>query len=321
MSARTVLVTGGTGFVGANLVERLVRDGHRVHLFVRREHKDWRIRHMLSHLQVHSINLLDLERLRAKVADLRPEWIFHLATYGAYSWQEELNQAVQTNLLSTINLVEACRETGFEVFLNTGSSSEYGTKDYAPSENEFLEPNSYYAVTKASATLFCRHMAQRFNLPIHTLRLYSVFGPYEEPNRLIPNLIVYGLQGKLPPLAHPNTARDFIFAEDVVHAYLFAANFHNCLPPGEVYNVGTGRQTTLRNVVEIVRSIFHIDAEPAWGNMQSRIWDTHTWVANNQKLKAAGWSPEFDFETGLRQTIEWFKRNPVTVESVYRPPK
>lgn len=319
MSAKTVLVTGGTGFVGANLVEQLVKDGHRVHLFVRPEYRDWRIRHLLPHIELHIVDMLDMEHLGAEVGDVRPEWVFHLATYGAYSWQENLYQAVQTNFLSTINLVEACRKTGFEVFLNTGSSSEYGAKDHAPSEEDFPEPNSYYAVTKASATLFCRHTAQRFDLPLYTLRLYSVFGPYEEPNRLIPNLIVHGLQGKLPPLVHPDTARDFIFAEDVAHAYLFTANSHDHLPPGEVYNVGTGRQTTLRNVVEAACNIFHIDAEPTWGNMQSRNWDTHTWVANNQKLKVAGWSPEFDFEAGLHQTIEWFKRNPSIVESIYLP--
>lgn len=317
MNGKTVLITGGTGFVGANLVERLVKDGHRVHLFVRAEYRDWRIAELLPHLQIHLIDLLDAERLRAKVAEIHPEWIFHLATYGAYSWQDDPNQAIGTNFLGTINLLEACRSAGFEVFVNTGSSSEYGAKDHAPAEDDFLEPNSYYAVTKASSTLFCRYTAQRYNLPIHTLRLYSVFGPYEEPNRLIPNLIVKGLQGELPPLARPDTARDFIFVEDVNRAYLFMASSSGHLPPGDVYNVGTARQTTLREVVETARKNLSIELQPAWGNMENRSWDTNIWVANNQKLKMAGWTPIFDFNAGFLKTIEWFRQNPALIEKIY----
>ena len=154
MNTKNVIITGGTGFVGANLTKRLVKDGHNVHLFVRQEYKDWRIKDFLPHLRIHAVNLLDSELLRAKIAAIRPDWVFHLATYGAYSWQDDFNLAIQTNFLSTVNLVEACRNVGFDVFVNTGSSSEYGFKDHAPLETDWIDPNSYYAVTKASATLF-----------------------------------------------------------------------------------------------------------------------------------------------------------------------
>ncbi len=319
MNPKKVIVTGGTGFVGANLAEQLVKDGHDVHLFVRRGYKDWRIKRLLPHLRLHTVNFLDPQLLRTKVATLRPDWIFHLAAYGAYSWQPDLNEAIQTNFLATVNLVEACRSTGFEVFVNTGSSSEYGVKAHPPSEDDFLEPNSYYAVAKASATLFCRYTAQRFKLPIYTLRLYSVFGPYEEPGRLIPTLIIKGLQGQFPPLVQPDIARDFIFTEDVIRACLFVAASWASIPSDEVYNVGSGQQTTLKDVIKTTREIFQITAEPAWESMQNRVWDTNNWVANNTKLRAAGWKPEFDFRAGYIKTIEWFKKNPSLIEKIYTP--
>jgi nucleoside-diphosphate-sugar epimerase len=314
---KRVVITGATGFVGANLAERLVHDGHSVYLLLREGSQSWRIEHLLPHLRPVVVNLLDRQGLKEALKPIRPDWIFHLAAYGAYAWQEDLDTALQTNFLGTINLVEACREIEFEAFINTGSSSEYGLKGYAPSEDDFLNPNSYYAVTKASATLFCGYIAQSFNLPIYTLRLYSVYGPYEDPRRLIPTLILKGLESALPPLVHPEVARDFIFTEDVNNACMLVASRARMLPFGSIYNVGTGRQTTLRNIVELTRRIFDISSEPQWSTMEGRSWDTNIWVANNSKLRATGWKQEYEFEDGYSQTIAWFRNNPRLVEKIY----
>lgn len=306
MSTKNVIVTGGTGFVGANLVRRLVKDGHNVNLFVRPEYNNWRIKDFLSHLRIHVLNFLDSELLHTQVAAIRPDWIFHLAAYGAYSWQSDFNLAIQTNILSTVNLVEACRSIGFEVFVNTGSSSEYGFKDYAPVETDWIDPNSYYAVTKASATLFCRYTAKRYNINIPTLRLYSVYGPYEERDRLIPNIVLHGLKGLLPPLVDPEIGRDFIYIKDIENAYLLLASQPN-EKGGEVYNLGTGNQTSLREVVNLARLVFNLSVEPQWGTMPKREWDTTIWKANNASMLNVGWQPDFSFERGFRETVDWFQ--------------
>jgi nucleoside-diphosphate-sugar epimerase len=314
---KRVLLTGASGFVGANLAEKLVKDGHEVHLLLREGFKTWRLEHLLPHVRLHIINLLDREALTTNIAAIRPEWIFHLATFGAYSWQDDSATAIQTNYLSTINLLEAGLKTGCEVFINTGSSSEYGLKDHAPAEDEYLEPNSYYAATKAAATLFCRYTAQRTQSPIFTLRLYSVYGPYEEPGRLIPTVILKGLQGEYPPLAHPEIARDFVYSGDAVQAYLTIAAASAALPPGEVYNVGSGVQTSLREVAQVAREVFAIKSEPAWGSMPNRSWDATIWVANNTKLRAAGWQPQVALRCGFQETAAWFQQNPAWVAKIY----
>jgi nucleoside-diphosphate-sugar epimerase len=315
---KRVLLTGASGFVGANLAEKLVNDGHEVHLLMRQGYKAWRIEHLLPHTHIHIINLLDREAAITAVASIRPDWVFHLAAFGAYSWQDDSAEAININYLSTINLLEASLKTGFEAFINTGSSSEYGFKDHAPAEDDYLEPNSYYAATKAAATLYCRYAAQRYKRPIFTLRLYSVYGPYEEPKRLIPTMILKGMKSELPPLTDANVARDFIHTEDVVRAYLFAVESAGTLPPGEVYNVGSGMQTSIKDVVEIARGIFGITTEPIWGSMPNRSWDSSVWVADNRKLCAAGWKPLVEFRAGFQKTIEWFKQNQSLIEKIYR---
>jgi nucleoside-diphosphate-sugar epimerase len=92
------------------------------------------------------------------------------------------------------------------------------------------------------------------------------------------------------------------------------------LPFGSIYNVGTGRQTTLRDIVELTRRIFDISSEPQWSTMEGRSWDTNIWVANNSKLRATGWKPEYEFEDGYSQTIAWFRNNPRLVEKIYHQP-
>ncbi len=169
---KRVIVTGATGFVGANLARRLLREGHETHLLVRPGYNGWRLEDVRQDVRLHEVDFGDAPALDKVVGAIRPDWIFHLAAHGAYSWQNDLAQIVQTNFIGTINLVEACLKTGCAAFVNTGSSSEYGFKTHAPSENEWLEPNSYYAVTKASATMFCRYTAQSRGAHLPTLRLY-----------------------------------------------------------------------------------------------------------------------------------------------------
>lgn len=307
---KRVVVTGATGFVGANLTRGLLRDGHDVSVFVRPGCPTWRIRDISDHVRVFEVDLLDAAGVADAVRRVRPEWVFNLAAHGAYWWQTDMRTMLLTNVLGTVNLVEAATATGFDAFVHTGSSSEYGAKDHSPLESEALEPNSHYAVTKASATMYCRYTGQATGLPLRVLRLYSVFGPWEDPSRLMPTLVRCGLQGHLPSLVSPATARDYIYVDDVVRACLAAAASPG-QEPGVIYNVGTGRQTTLRQVVELARTEFSISAEPDWGSMPPRIWDTDVWVADATRIEAClGWRPQTTLEDGFRCLVGWTRGHP-----------
>jgi nucleoside-diphosphate-sugar epimerase len=313
MKTKRIMITGATGFVGANLAYRLLHDGHDVHLLVRENHTPWRIKSIRSEMHLHGVDLGNIETLTNVVRRIQPDWVFHLAAYGSYPLETDLYKMVQTNVIGTVNLVEACMKVGFETFINTGSSSEYGFKDHAPSEKEWLEPNSHYAVTKASATLFCRYTAQFKNVHLVTLRLYSVYGPYEEPTRLIPTLILRGLRGELPPLVNPNVAHDFIYIDDVIEAYILAASVSG-QEPGAIYNVGTGVQTSMGEVVRTAQQVLQFDVEPNWGSMPNRPWDMHVWVADNRKIREElGWYPKYNFEQGFHLMLNWLQNNPTMI--------
>jgi len=307
---KTVLLTGGTGFVGANLARRLVHDGHRVHLFVRQGFQNWRLRDIEPEFQYHPLDLSDYSQVLQNIEQICPQWVFHLATHGAYSWQNDIHQMLRTNVNGTVNLLEACCSVGFETFINAGSSSEYGFKNFPPSEREWLSPNSNYAVTKAFATQHCRYTAISRDENIITLRLYSIFGPFEHPERLMPTLITHALENKLPPFVDPKIARDYIYIDDVLSAFLQACS-QKGIERGAVFNVGTGKQTTLAELVELVTEIMNVNAEPQWGTFRNRNWDTETWVANIERIeKQLNWQPENTLRQGISKFVNWFKENP-----------
>lgn len=279
-----VLVTGAGGFVGANLVRRLLIDGRRVVALVRPGSDPWRLEG------------LDADVVEADVRERVPGGfglVFHLAAHGAYSWQDDDRTIFETNLFGTVNALRAGKRV-----VVAGSSSEYGLKGHAPGEDEPLEPNSAYAAAKAAAT------AQALERGAVVLRLYSAYGAWEEPNRLVPTLLARALQGELPPLVSPRIARDFVHVDDVCEAFVRAATAE----PGRVYNVGSGRQTTVAEIVEAARRLLALEAEPQWGSMPDRAWDTETWVANPARIRnELGWEPRIGLEDGLRRTLDWLR--------------
>jgi dolichol-phosphate mannosyltransferase len=302
---KRVLITGAAGFVGANLARRLLHDGHSVCLVIKPDSHTWRIDSIKNDCQISKISLIDFEAVNNQIVSYRPEWIFHLAVHGAYSWQNNWQEMISVNINGTMNVVEAALKVGFEALINTGSSSEYGFKDHAPLEDEPVEPNSYYAVTKVAATNYCRFIAHDRHVNISTLRLYSAYGPYEDPNRLMPTLIRQGMEGHLPPLVDPSIARDYIYIDDVVDAYIASAK--NNKEPGAIYNIGTGKQTNIAEIVDIARQTFDIKDEPKWGSMDNRMWDTNVWLANNEKaMKFLGWSPVYNIQSGFNKMANCF---------------
>lgn len=303
-----VLVTGATGFVGACLTRRLLEMGHEIHVFVRQTANSWRIADIAHHLVLHDVDLRDAHAVEQTVASIRPNKIFHLATYGGFSFQKDVDAIYAANLLGTVNLIHACEKVGFDCFIHTGSSSEYGIKTEPMKESDLLEPLGDYAVSKAAATLFCRSEALQKGLPIVTLRVFSPYGPWDDPQRLIPYVIASLLNGTSPELSSPASVRDYIFIDDVIDAYL--AVMGASITAGEIYNVGSGRQTGIGEVVDRIVSALDNGVMPRWGAESPKRPEPNVWVADTGKMKTHfNWEATTCLEDGLQQTISWMRNN------------
>jgi len=234
--------------------------------------------------------------------------IFTLAAYGAYSKQDDVDLIHETNYIGLLNLLELSSKFSIKAFIHAGSSSEYGLNCAAPNEDAPLQPNSHYAVTKAAAAQMIKFYGTIKEMPVLNLRYYSIYGPFEEPDRLIPQLIDKGMKGTYPPLVQPDISRDFVYIDDTVYATLLSANSDFLKTRGKSINIASGAKTTIREIANTIKNVFHLSNEPEWGDFPNRKWDLKDWYGNaalaNQLL---GWQNETSLKDGLSATYLWQK--------------
>lgn len=299
-----IIVTGASGFVGANLYRTLAAHRDDVFAIVRRE-KNWRLAEA-SDEHVIAVDLNDYSAAKNLVDSIRPQTVFDCMAYGAYSFEKDANLIYQTNFQSIVNFVELLAGQPFQAFIHAGSSSEYGTNCTAPSEDSPCEPNSPYAVSKVAVASYLRFKGRTHGFPCANLRLYSVYGPLEDTSRLLPNLLRHANAGTLPPLVDPRTSRDFVHVDDVCTAFIMAAAKMHPGLYGESFNIGTGIKTTINDLAQLTRRLFKIVEEPRFGSMEGRAWDLADWYADPRKAnEQLGWKPAISLEQGLQSMAGW----------------
>lgn len=250
----------------------------------------------------------DRDAVRGVTAAVQPRVVYHLAAWGAYPWQTDVSQIIAATITGTAHLLEALTSSGIERVIMTGSSAEYGRKLASMKETDPLRPLTVYAAAKAAASLLCGAVAHHYALPILNLRLFSVYGYFEEPARLIPTAITRCLDGQPIDLTAETVRHDFVFVDDVIEACLRAAE----APPGagEVVNIGFGRQFSNRRVVSLVLALVGRSVPIREGGYQARAWDNSCWVADNRKaMDLLGWRPRHSLREGLAKTIHWIERH------------
>lgn len=300
------LVSGAGGFIAGSLIRKLIEGGGDVTVILREDTDPWRLTDILPRLRVVKGDVAEPEVCARAVKLAAPEVVFHLAAHGGSDSQKDTARILQTNLLGTWSMLEACGGSPCRLFVHSGSSSEYGFKKDPMRETDLLQPNSVYAVGKAAATHLCSFMSGKSPFAIVTCRLFSAYGPWEQPTRLVPTILRRCLRNEPLEMVSRTTARDFVFVGDILDAFLRFDGLAGL--SGEVLNLGTGRLTTMEEFVAIARELTGSRSEVRWGAMPARSWDTNRWVADVEKARRKlGWEPKHTLRDGLAAMLEWMK--------------
>ena len=301
-----VLVLGASGFIGANLLRRILKvrpdaAGTVFHM------PAWRLEG-LPPASVIQADLLVDANLDYVLDKVKPKTVFDCTAYGAYSFETESGLVYETNFNLVANLVPRLKALDVASYVHAGSSSEYGDRGAAPAETELPSPNSDYAVSKVASANLLAYWGRKHDFPCANLRLYSVYGPLEDSSRFIPNLVREGSQGRWSPLVDPRVSRDFVYVDDACEAFLDTALKLDATHYGESFNIGSGKKTTIAEAAKAAGDLFKIPGEPRFDTMANRAWDLEDWYADSGKAKAVlGWEARTTFTEGLKKTSDWYK--------------
>ena len=215
-----ILVLGASGFVGANLLRILLE--HRSDVVgTSSRGSAWRLDGVAAgHVVVG--DLLVEQNVTALLDHVQPRTVFNCLAHGAYSFETDVGLIYRTNVDLTARLVEALRARGVHRYVHAGSSSEYGDNASGPSEATALRANSHYSVSKGAASNLLHYAGKKLGFPGVNLRLYAIYGPYEDASRLVPTALLKAMRGAHAVYVDPEISRDFVYVDDACEAFILA---------------------------------------------------------------------------------------------------
>ncbi len=307
------LVTGCAGFIGSNLVDRLLSEGHDVvgvdcfTDYYARSMKESNLKSALSHERFTFVEGDILGNGSLSLLD-NVLWVFHQAAQAGVraSWGDSFKIYSDNNILATQRLLEACRDVGIKKFVYASSSSIYGDVSTLPmNEDMSPRPISPYGVSKLAGEHLCYLYWKNFGVPTVSLRYFTVYGPRQRPDMAFHRFIKAVLAGEeIAIYGDGNQTRDFTYVSDIVSANLLAAESD---AEGEVYNIGGGSRISVNQVIKVIETLTGSKARLKYGDAQKG--DVRDTYADISKAQAdLGYAPEVEIEKGLGRFVEWISK-------------
>ena len=302
-----VLVTGCNGFIGSNLVDRLLAEGK--YNVIGIDNLAYSKKDKISDdITFHKIDIRD--------RDIYPlfegvDYVFHLSAKNCLAdCQADPVETADINITGSINVFEASRRAKVKKVIYAESSGMYEGLNIFPTPETKVSPQSFYSISKACEMHFARAYTEYFGLAFTALRYFNVYGIGQDYRRSNPPMfsafIMKLLRGEQPMIwGDGEKRRDFIFVDDINDFHL------QCMGDSrtdmETFNLGTGVSYSVNEIYEIIRSLMHVDIKPIYNAANS--WEAQKTLADITKATALGWKPKTSLQEGLRKTIQWYREN------------
>ncbi len=307
------VVTGGAGFIGSHIADGLADRGWQITIIDnlstgRREN----IQHLVGAGRAELIegSITDLSLLQKVFNGV--DYVFHEAAISSVPRSiDNPVESNETNITGTLNVLLAARDNKAKKVVFASSASVYGDAPVSPKQEDMKpEPLSPYALTKLTAEYYCGIFNDVYKLPTACLRYFNVYGPRQAPDSqyaaVIPKFIQSIIDGKSPVIfGDGEQSRDFVFVKDVVAANILAAE----TGATGIFNIGQGKKATLNELTRIMlKFLDRKDIQPIYE--KERMGDIKHSLADITRVRSIGYSPQYDIETGIRETIRSFSNNP-----------
>jgi dTDP-glucose 4,6-dehydratase len=254
---------------------------------------------------------MDYVAVKQIIHKIQPVIVVHLASVSSVSYSyDHPQESVESNLLATLNLAEACRHEvqHFRQFLFASTSEIYGNGPNPKTEESPQNPNSPYAVSKVASEKYLTYMKDAYNFPVTTLRNFNTYGRKDNMDFIVERSIVQMLQGKTVRLGDRTPLRDFVYIDDHVNSYLTCLGNEKAI--GEIFNFCTGQSVSIAQLVQTISEYIRFKGEIVWDTIPKRPLDITNMTGDYSKAKRLlNWKPTFTLEEGLKLTIDFWKNN------------
>lgn len=317
MVKKKVLITGGAGFIGGNFVHYILNKYPEYEivnldaLTYAGELTKHQVIENLPNYHFTQIDITNNEQLSKLFIEKEFDYVIHFAAESHVDRSiANPEQFILTNVLGTQNLLQAAKQTKISKFIHISTDEVYGELDFDKTnfftETTPLQPNSPYSASKASSDLLVRAYAETYQLPVNITRCSNNYGPFQFPEKLIPLTISKILNDKKVPIyGNGQNIRDWLHVYD--HCTAIDVILHKGIN-GEVYNIGGHNEKTN---LDVVKTIIHTigKSEKLIEHVEDRLGHDKRYAIDPTKLEQLGWKPTYTFETGIRQTIDWYIKN------------
>jgi len=312
-----ILITGISGFAGSHLAEYFLAEGkHEIYGAIKWRSDRGNILQIQNRLKLCECDIKDAVAMNAMISEIRPERIFHLAaqSYVPFSWRAP-QETLMTNVIGEVNLFEAVRQARIDPLIQiAGSSEEYGMvypEEIPIKETNPLRPLSPYGVSKVAQDFLGYQYFKSYGLKIIRTRAFNHTGPRRgavfATSNFAKQIVEIG-KGKRKPVIHVgnlDAVRDFLDVRDVARAYALSLERGK---PGEVYNICSGIGTKIKDMLDKLIAVSHVDLEIKQDPTRLRPSDVGLLIGSSEKFqKETGWKPEIPFDTTLMDLLDYWK--------------
>ncbi len=299
MSSR-ILILGGTGFIGYHLAKESLRRGFKVTSISKNKPSKIRLLRNVNYI----IADISKKKILKKKVKINFQYVVNLAGYVDHS---NKIKTYKSHYLGCKNISDFFVKTKVERFIQVGSSMEYGLVKSPQKENFRCNPKSFYGKAKFLSAKYLLNLYKKKKFPVTIVRLYQVYGPYQDLNRFIPIVINSCKDNINFPCSHGRQSRDFLYISDLIDAFFLI--LQNPKANGQIFNIGFGKPLKIKNIIQKVLSYFK-SGNPQFGKIKLRKEEQMKIYPDISKaIRILNWKPKISFLKGLAKTIEYYNAN------------